>query len=299
MSSQTNQSVSFSSFVDYKKVVLTLVTDLEKLRSFSQRLKLDKSVALIDEVLKRIKADSFSVAVVGEFKRGKSTFINALLGKEILPSDILPCSATLNRVKYAMSPLVKVMFKDGHEEHIPIDKLPDYVTKLTPESEKTAESIQEALVEYPIPYCQNNVEIIDTPGLNDDVTMTQVTLSVLPQVDAAILVIMAQAPFSEYERDFLENKLLTNDLGRVIFVVTGIDRFNRPEDANRVIANIEGRMWKYVLQRAEEQHGKNSPEYEVYLKKIGKPKIFGLSAYQYLEGKQQNNSALIAQSRFD
>jgi GTPase SAR1 family protein len=298
MSAQTNQSVSFSSFVDYKKVVLTLVTDLEKLRDFSQKLKLDKSVALIDEVLKRIKADSFTVAVVGEFKRGKSTFINALLGKEILPSDILPCSATLNRVKYGMSPRVKVLFKDGHEEDIPIDKLNDYVAKLTPESEKTAKTVQEALVEYPVPYCQNNIEIIDTPGLNDDVNMTEVTLSVLPQVDAAILVIMAQAPFSEYERDFLENKLLTNDLGRVIFVVTGIDRFNRPEDADRLINSIKDRIRKYVLQRAESQHGKGSTEYQVYLKKIGEPKVFGLSGYQYLEGKQQNDSALIAQSRF-
>ncbi len=298
MSTQTTQSVSFSSFVDYKKVVLTLVTDLEKLRGFSKKIKLDKSVALIDEILKRIKADSFTVAVVGEFKRGKSTFINALLGKEILPADILPCSATLNRVKYGLSPSVKIVFKDGREESIPIDKLTDYVTKLTPESEKNAELIKEALVEYPVPYCNNNIQIIDTPGLNDDAKMTEVTLSVLPQVDAAILVIMAQSPLSEYERDFLENKLLTNDLGRVIFVVTYIDRFNRPEDANRVIASIKSSIHKYVLQRAEEQHGKNSPEYEVYLKKIGEPKVFGISSYQYLEGKQQNDSALIAQSRF-
>lgn len=298
MSTQTTQSVSFSSFVDYKKVVLTLVTDLEKLRGFSQKIKLDKSVALIDEILKRIKADSFTVGVVGAFNTGKSTFINALLGKEILPSDILPCSATLNRVKYGLSPSVRIVFKDGREESIPIEKLTDYVAKLTPESEKNAELIKEAIVEYPVPYCNNNIQIIDTPGLNDDAKMTEVTLSVLPQVDAAILVIMAQSPFGEYERDFLENKLLTNDLGRVIFVVTCIDRFNRPEDANRVITSIEGRIRKYILQRAEEQHGKDSPEYEVYLKKIGTPKVFGLSAYQYLEGKQQNNLALMAQSRF-
>lgn len=299
MTTITNKSTSFGSFIDYKKVVLNLATDLEKLHDFSEKLKLDKSVQLIDEVLKRIEADSFSVAVVGEFKRGKSTFINALLGKEILPSDILPCSATLNRVKYGLTPSVKILFKDGHEEEVDIDQLMDYVTKLTPESEQTAELIQEAVVEYPVPYCQNNIEIIDTPGLNDDLNMTEVTLSVLPQVDAAILVIMAQAPLSEYERDFLENKLLTNDLGRVIFVVTGIDRFNRPEEADRVIESIQNRIQKYVLQRAKEQFGEESDEFEVYLKKIGKPKVFGLSAYQYLEGKHQTDSNKIAASRFD
>ncbi|MFB2917873.1 dynamin family protein [Aerosakkonema funiforme] len=287
------------SFVDYNKMVLTLVADLEKLRSSSEKLKLTNSVELIDEVLKRIKSNSFSVAVVGEFKRGKSTFINALLGEEILPSDILPCSATLNRVKYGISPLVTVIFKDGRQENIPIDKLKDYVAKLTPESEKTAETVQEAVVEYPVPYCRNNIEIIDTPGLNDYANMTEVTLSVLPQVDAAILVIMAQSPFGEFERDFLENKLLTHDLGRVIFVVTGIDRFNRPEDADRVIDAITTRISQHVIQRAKAQFGEGSTKFDEYVKKIGKPKIFGLSPYQYLEGNRLKNSALIAESRFE
>lgn len=296
-SDENDQTQSFSSFVNYKNVVNTLIGDLDKLRDFSQKLKLD--VELIDEVLKRTQANYFTVAVVGEFKRGKSTFINALLDKEILPSDILPCSATLNRVKYGLTPSVTVTFKDGHEEQVAVEQLTNYVTKLTEESKHIAASVKEAVVYYPVPFCQNNVEIIDTPGLNDDANMTEVTLSVLPQVDAAILVIMAQAPFGEYERDFLENKLLSSDLGRVIFVVTGIDRFNRPEDADKVIKHIEERIQKYVLQRAEEQFGKDSTNYEVYLKKIGKPKIFGLSAYQYLEGKQRNDSALIALSRFE
>lgn len=298
MTPQDKQPYSISSFVNYNNVVATLVGDLKKLRFFSLKLNLNKSVELIDEVLKRVEANSFTVAIVGEFKRGKSTFINALLGREILPTDVLPCSATLNRVRYNITPIVQIIFKDGRIEQIPIDKLVDYVTKLTPESEETAALIEEAIVEYPIPYCKNNVEIIDTPGLNDDVNMTQVTLSVLPQVDAAILVIMAQAPFSQYEQDFLENKLMTNDLGRVIFVVTGIDRLPRPEDADRVINSIKTRIQKYVFQRAEEQFGKDSPEYEVYLKKIGTPKIFGISAYQALEAERTNDNLLKQQSRF-
>lgn len=51
-------------------------------------------------------------------------------------------------------------FKDDRKEQVPIDKLADYVTKLTPESEINAESIKEALVYYPVPYCQNNIEVI-------------------------------------------------------------------------------------------------------------------------------------------
>jgi GTPase SAR1 family protein len=293
-----NNSQTVGTYTDYNKVLMSIVVDLKNLRTFSQKLQLSKSVQLIDEVLERIEKKTFSVAVVGEFKRGKSTFINALLGQDILPSDILPTTATLNRVTYGIKPFVKILFKDQREEEVAIDQLTNYVTKLTPEGEETASQVKEAIVYYPVHYCQNNVDIIDTPGLNDDANMTEVTLSVLPQVDAAIMVVMAQAPFSEYERVFLETKLLANDLGRIIFVVTGIDRYNNPEDVERGVNYIKERVKKHVLQRALEQYGKDSPEFEVYQKKIGTPKVFGLSAYQALQAKQNDNGTLLAQSRF-
>jgi len=289
---------SFSSFLDYKRVVLTLATDLQKLREFAQRLKLEHTIAPLDDVLERITNDSFKIAVVGEFKRGKSTFINALLGKAILPADILPCSATLNRITYNVMPLVKIAYKDGHCEEVPIDRLTDFVTKLTPESEQLAETVKEAIVYYPVNYCKNNVDIFDTPGLNDDQTMTDVTLSVLPTVDAAILVILAQSPLSEYERDFLENKLLVNDLGRVIFVVTGIDRMDSDEDTTRLLKSIETRILNYVLARAEKNYGKDSEEYAVYRKKIGKPRVFGISAKQALAAKASGDVELLRRSHF-
>jgi hypothetical protein len=296
--SQVESEVTPNTFTDYRKILSTLTSDLERLRSYSRTLSLNASIQPIDDILERVQSNSFSVAVVGEFKRGKSTFINALLGQDILPSDILPCSATLNRVTYGVSPRVRIVYRDGREEEIAIDQLADYVTKLTPESEETAVNIKEAIVYYPVFYCQNNVDIIDTPGLNDDASMTEVTLSVLPHVDAAIMVIMAQTPFAESEQKFLETKLLTNDLGRIIFVVTGIDRFNNPEDADKSVKYIKDRIRKLVLQRAKDQYGEDSPEYEVYQKKIGNPKVIGLSAYQALKAKQTGNGELLIKSRF-
>ncbi|MFM6183828.1 MAG: dynamin family protein [Dolichospermum sp.] len=297
MTSINPPNISLDSVLEYNKIERTLVSDLEKLRSFSQKLKLTKSIGLIDDVLQRIEQRTFSIAVVGEFKRGKSTFINALLGQEILPSDILPCSATLNRVTYGVKPEVKIIFKDGNQEQISIEKLNDYVTKLTPESEITAESIKEAIVYYPIPYCQNNIDVIDTPGLNDDQNMTEVTLSVLPQVDAAIMIILAQSPFSQFERDLLENKLLTNDLGRVIFVVNIWDSYT-PEQTERILQSVKNRIQKYVLERAENQFGKDSEEYTIYKQKIGTPKVFGIYIKQALEAKQKGDQNLLFQSGF-
>jgi len=296
MESATNQPPSLTSLIDQKQVVITLITDLERLRTISKKLKLDGSVELIDDVIDRVKKQAFSVAIVGEFKRGKSTLINAFLGSEILPSDILPCSATLNRVTHGLKPQLKIRFKDGREEELEIDRLKEYVTKLTPESEETATTIEEATVYYPIRH--DNVDIIDTPGLNDDISMTAVTLSVLPRVEAAVMVMMAPAVFSAYERDFLENKLLTNDLGRVIFVVNAIDRCTKPGDKERLLKNAENRLQKYILSRAEEQFGKDSEDYKVYIKKIGKPKVFGISAEQALAAKLNADEEALVQSGF-
>lgn len=286
------------SFVDYKKIVLGLSSDLRQLQQFSARLDLRDGAKLIADVLDHLERQTFTVAVVGEFKTGKSSFVNALLGVDVLPTDILPTTATLNRISFGLPPSVAIRFRDGREETIPFDDLKDYVTKLTPEAEELSKTIREAVIRYPSPYCQNNVDVYDTPGLNDDETMTRVTLSVLPETDAAVLIISAQAPFSEYTRQFLENHLLVSDLGRVIFVVTRLDQLNNPTDADRILATIEQRIAKNVVNRARDQYGEGSPEYEACVKKIGRPKVFGVSAYQAMQAKQANDPAKLAASRF-
>jgi GTPase Era involved in 16S rRNA processing/uncharacterized protein (DUF2062 family) len=298
MTTETNQNNQVTGgIIDFNKTLTALVGDLKKLKGFYIKLKLE-NVSLLDEVLGRVENHSFKVAVVGEFKRGKSTFINALLGQDILPSDINPTTATVNRVTYAIAPLVKVIFKDGREEEVAIDKLKDYVTKLTVEAKKTATNVKEAVVYYPVHYCEKNVDIIDTPGLNDESVMDQVTFSVLPEVDAAIMLIMPLAPFAETERQFLVDKLITSDLGRVIFVVNAIDRCNTPEEAEKSVSYIRDRIQEHVMERAKEKYGENSPEYEVYKKKIGTPKVFGISAYQALQAKCNHDNALLTKSRF-
>lgn len=290
-------TINFGNFTGYRQTVMELTADLNQLKEYCKTLNLMNNVKSIDETLLKVASDSFDVAIIGEFKRGKSTLINAILGQEILPSDVLPTTATLNRVTYGIKPGVQVVYKDGRSEAVDIDKLNDYVTKLSSESEQKAATVQEATIYYPTAYCKNNVDIIDTPGLNDDENMTQVTLSVLPQIDAAIFVIMAQAPFSEYERDFLENKMLTSDMGRVIFAVNCIDRCDE-DDAERIIESISKRINFYVLEKAKKVMGEDSEEYAVYKRKIGTPKVFGISAKQALKGKIKGNNELIEKSNY-
>ncbi len=288
---------NFSSFTNYKQTVIDITGDLKKLKEYSERLKLVGNTAAIDRVIQKLAADTFDVAVVGEFKRGKSTLINALLEKAVLPTDVIPTTATLNKVTYSVTPFVEIEYHDGRKEKINIDYLNDYVTKLTPESEEKAKTVKVATVYYPVNYCKNGVTIIDTPGLNDDEAMTEVTLSVLPQIDAAIMVMMAGSPFSQFERDFLENKIIASDLGRVMFVVTGIDLYDE-EDVEKVLKAIRTRITESILKKAESTYGKNSPEYESCFRKLGNIKIYGLSAKLALKAKKLGDSTMLQNSSF-
>ena len=95
---------TFGSFAGYRQMVTDVRDDLLKLQNYSESLELGQNAASIEEVLEKSANDAFSVAVIGEFKRGKSTLINALLEQDVLPTDAMPATATLNRVTYSLQP---------------------------------------------------------------------------------------------------------------------------------------------------------------------------------------------------
>lgn len=287
---------------DHRRLTQEALHTLRALHKHAGSLALGEVTSRLSEVVERVEGDVFRIAVLGEFKRGKSTLINALLGQEIVPADVLPCSATLNRVTYGLKPKVEILFRpdangERRTEEIAPEKLADYVTKLTPESEKRASDIEEAIIYHPLRFCRDKADIIDTPGLNDSQQMTQVTLGVLPKVDAAIFVIMHQSPFSGYEGDFL-NQLLTQDLGRVIFVVNRIDEMRREGDKQRILAVVSDRIEKAVRTRAAELHGEGSAEAVALMRRIGKPRVFGVSSADALDGRLRDDEKLFAGSGF-
>ncbi|MEC7987982.1 MAG: dynamin family protein [Myxococcota bacterium] len=238
-----------------------------------------------------------SVAVVGEFKRGKSTFINALLGRSVLPSDILPTTATVNRVTWGISPRLTLHFRDNQDAKVvPIEELQQYITKLTKESTETAKGIQEAVIEWPLRFCREGIDLIDTPGLEDEAAMTAVTNEVLQSVDVVLLVIMANAPFSETEGMFLD-QLLRSNIAHVIVIVNAIDRIRRASDREKVLDAVQKRVRKQVEQTAANLHGRHSKEYEQFMKRYGSLTVCAVSALDALEGRELNEPDLLDKSQ--
>ena len=290
------ETAANNGYVNYQSMLSKINYGAIELEKICGELEMEERAQAIRDVKTKLQNHTFSVGIMGEFKRGKSTVINALLGKEILPADILPCSATLNQIQWDVKPRAEVRFKDGSVKEVEIDELANYVTKLTTESEQNAANVQDAVVYYPCQFCQNGVRIIDTPGLNDDERMNQVAESVLPILDAIVMVIVPDAPFSISEADFVRNKVMVSDLGRIIFVINKIDMV-RDRDRQRVIDSIKDKIRDSVLDKVEKFYGADSKEYAESKAKLGGIRVYPVSAMKALDGKLDGDEELLEESK--
>lgn len=245
-----------------------------------------------------IAGQMYRVAVVGEFKRGKSSLINALIGSNTLPANVLPTTATITRVTYSPERYIRIHFHDGHTENRTVEELAEYATKLDRQSEINARSIREIVVGYPSVLCKNHVDILDTPGLNDNESMSEVTFSVLDNIDAAIVVVSAMYPLSITEQELILSLMERQGIRHILFVVSFIDELDSDEEIDRILALIKKRLSENVLDRARVNFAEKPEVLNKSEKMLAEPVVFGVSSRQALNGFIRNDSRLLKASRF-
>lgn len=243
------------------------------------------------------EAKHFRVAVVGEFNRGKTTFVNALLGKEILPADYLPTTAAINRITYSNEPNAYVVMKNGQRRSVQISELAEYITKLTTSATEKASQIDEAVVEYPSLFCRNGVDLIDTPGMNDEDDMNQVTISRLEGIDLAIVAVDSSMPFSMTECAFTVQLLESPQVCQIIIVATKIDMIPKRERQKLIDYMVE-RVREDVKNRLALVY---APDHEVMKKYhtiFDEPSVFAVSAVDALDALSCNDMERFEKSGF-
>jgi hypothetical protein len=158
----------------------------------------DQLAALLD----RLDAARLRVLVVGEAKRGKSTLINALLGRSVLPSGVTPLTAVATTVRYGVDPRAEVLFLDGHEEKHPLTALADFAAE--PGNPRNRRGVAGVTVYLDEPLLATGVELVDTPGTGSVFEWdTEAAHEALRSMDAAVFVLTADPPVSASERDLL------------------------------------------------------------------------------------------------
>ena len=203
--------------------------------------------------------DGFNLVVVGEFSRGKSTFINAMLGKRVLPAKSNPTTTIINRITYGQTPEYILHKRDGSSPESIDEKAFKAITAaecLGDSEEDLAEyqeacnraaSIEYAEIRYPLDICRNGIELVDTPGTNDlDQAREEITFKFIPQADAAIMLLNATQIASKSELDFLRERICKNDIQKVFFVVNRKDSLENEDEEQRVMATAREQLGKIV-----------------------------------------------------
>lgn len=197
----------------------------ERVREIAEGLE-PSAVDGANEILSRVENDAFRIMVLGNFKRGKSTLVNALLGDELLPSFARPCTAVPTELSYGETPSVVLHDLDsGDVREVPIEELENRIS-IAAEDPDALNPYRLAEVRYPLPLLANGVTLIDSPGLNEHPNRQRVSLEYLARADAIVFVTDANAPWAQDEQHFARVHLVPYDL---FVVVNRINQIRRAE----------------------------------------------------------------------
>ncbi|MEJ5357891.1 MAG: dynamin family protein [Desulfobacterales bacterium] len=183
------------------------------------------------ELREKLEGQHFHLVVMGQFKRGKSTLINALLGAEILPTAIVPLTSIVTRIGYGETPAAAVHYLDGRREEIPLTEIHRYVTERA--NPKNGLQVKEVEVFFPSPLLRDGVRIIDTPGVGSVFDHNiEVAYNCLPNLDAGIFVVTADPPLSASEHRFLRE--VRGYVDQLFFVMNKADAVGEKDLAEAI-----------------------------------------------------------------
>jgi len=179
---------------------------------------LKPQITAINEAIS--EGDSVNVALIGRFKAGKSSFLNSLIGRDIMPVAALPLTSVITYVKYGPQDKAEVRFGNGETKSIPLNELADFITEeKNPENVKQVTRVDVALADLK-DYA--NIQFVDTPGLGSIFKHNTLTSTGwLPKIGAAFLSISVDHPLSEDDISLLRE--LENYTPEINILLTKID----------------------------------------------------------------------------
>jgi GTP-binding protein EngB required for normal cell division len=148
--------------------------------------------------------DEISVAVVGRFKAGKSSFLNHFIGRGILPVGVVPVTAVVTEIHYGAREKARVHHRDGRDPEVSLNQIGGYISeKENPENIKQVDLIT---VELPELRRFRGLKFVDTPGLESAFAHnTQTSLAWLPNAGLALVAVSVDPPLSQRDIDLLKS----------------------------------------------------------------------------------------------
>lgn len=241
MDMKRRQYIEYSTVVESANEFLSTVREINlserayKLITEKDRQEIERSAAILKDKL----AQPFSLVILGEFKRGKSTLINALLGENVVPSAITPETITINRIFYGDEPDVSIITQSGKRYRLDADELRR--KKLEGIIEQLGESVRYIDVKKPCKWLEE-LMIVDTPGMGDMFArFDEEVISYVARADALLYVTSALAPLSASEQRALHAVLPTNNFCRLFVIMNMADCLDSMNEARDILKLVDER----------------------------------------------------------
>ena len=235
----------------------------------------------LKDLTARLSAGRLRVAVLGQFKRGKSTFLNALLGYDLLPSGVIPLTAIPTFLRWGPENRADVTYLDGQRSQAivagDVAGIATVLRRYVTEEGNPRNHARVARVEVSLaaPLLASGMEFIDTPGIGSTLRHnTDAALEVLPECDAAFFVVSVDPPITAAELAYLERARA--DISPILFVLNKVD-YLAPADRHSALE---------FLQQTLREHSEA----------LAKQPIFELSARNALTARLQGDEPAIEAS---
>lgn len=194
-----------------------------------------------DALIAKKCEEPFTLVILGEFKRGKSTIINALLGKQLAPINVTPETYTINEISFGHMQSVEAILENGQRVPLVLEDI-------------TRENLEKRMKLFPAKISSvqikdnapilKNIRIVDTPGLSDLESLDKQVQEYIVNADAIMYAASCLLPFSETEQIFLASHVQPQRFGMLYVLVNMIDALNSQSDVDKIM-----RRFKNIAER--------------------------------------------------
>ena len=195
----------------------------------------------------RLRSRKITIAVIGQFKRGKTTLINSILGSKLLPVGIVPITAAITRIEYAPdaapgtpdaapngeaaavdgeTATATVFFTNGLSEQVPVSDLHEYISEQ--ENHDNERGVAEVELLTDAEFLKGGLTLVDTPGVGSvHEQNSKSAMDFARESDGVIFMLSVDSPLNQIEVDFLRK--VRRFAGKFYFAVNKIDRVDEDE----------------------------------------------------------------------
>jgi GTP-binding protein EngB required for normal cell division len=169
---------------------------------------------------------TLNIAILGRFKAGKSSFLNHLLGRPLLPVGVIPVTSVVTEIQWGPHERAEILYADGRTETVSVDRIGDFISEShNPENSKQVARVR---VELPSMDRYRGIQFVDTPGLESVLEHnTDASLEWLPNVGLALVAVGVDPPLSHHDIELIRN--LSRYTPNISLLLTKVDVLDENE----------------------------------------------------------------------